>query len=328
MRVLNRRMKLSFGFKIIFVSFLLSCIVQCVGATTPIASFSTSLNYRTIQFTDSSIGTPNCWKWNFGDGSTSTEQNPTHTYSSDGQYTVTLDVGTDGQYLSSISKTVEAWELTQSSYSVDVTSGIAPLTVQFTDTSSGNPDKWKWVIANNPDGDFYAEDYVQNPSFVLTQPGRYWLYLEAKKTGSIYSGSKNWMSVITVASPYSGTSTTTTTASITATTTDTTIATTATTTDTTIATTATTTDTMAPTTVKTTKTPKKVDAIIQTTIPTTESTPVPEITSIQTATTKKTTAKKIFTSIPTDTPTQESPTGIGVMLLAVGLSGLLLVKRQ
>ncbi len=45
-----------------------------------------------IRFTDESTGTITSWLWDFGDGSTSTEQNPTHVYQKNGYYTVTLKV--------------------------------------------------------------------------------------------------------------------------------------------------------------------------------------------------------------------------------------------
>jgi PKD repeat protein len=45
-----------------------------------------------VRFTDQSTGGAIAWLWNFGDGTTSTLQNPTHTYSSQGWYTVTLTV--------------------------------------------------------------------------------------------------------------------------------------------------------------------------------------------------------------------------------------------
>ena len=63
------------------------------------ASFTTKTSGKTIKFTDKSTGSPTSWLWSFGDGTTSTEQNPTHTYAKDGNYTVTLTVtsinGTD-----------------------------------------------------------------------------------------------------------------------------------------------------------------------------------------------------------------------------------------
>jgi len=43
-----------------------------------------------VQFTDSSTGSPTSWSWSFGDGGTSTIQNPSHTYTSAGNYTVSL----------------------------------------------------------------------------------------------------------------------------------------------------------------------------------------------------------------------------------------------
>ncbi|MDM8527530.1 PKD domain-containing protein [Anaerolineales bacterium HSG24] len=50
------------------------------------------------QFTDNSIGTITAWAWNFGDGASSTDQNPTHTFTTSGLYNVTLTVsGTDGE---------------------------------------------------------------------------------------------------------------------------------------------------------------------------------------------------------------------------------------
>ncbi len=58
----------------------------------------------TIQFNDQSTGTPTSWNWDFGDGSTSTVQNPSHTYESVGSYTVMLTVS-DGSDESSETKT-------------------------------------------------------------------------------------------------------------------------------------------------------------------------------------------------------------------------------
>jgi len=46
----------------------------------------------TVQFTDTSIGSPNSWFWNFGDGTNSVQQNPSHIYTKSGEYTVGLTI--------------------------------------------------------------------------------------------------------------------------------------------------------------------------------------------------------------------------------------------
>ncbi|MGD1845348.1 MAG: M4 family metallopeptidase [Salibacteraceae bacterium] len=59
----------------------------------PTAAFATNTNETctgTVAFTDQSSNAPNQWLWNFGDGNSSTVQNPVHTYASAGSYTVTL----------------------------------------------------------------------------------------------------------------------------------------------------------------------------------------------------------------------------------------------
>jgi len=69
-----------------------------VGASTiahvpPVASFTANVTTSctgNIQFTDLSSGTPTSWLWTFGDGTTSTLQNPSHSYLSNGTYTVSL----------------------------------------------------------------------------------------------------------------------------------------------------------------------------------------------------------------------------------------------
>jgi PKD repeat protein len=45
-----------------------------------------------VMFNDTSIGGPVSWYWQFGDGSVSTDQNPTHVYLTPGSYTVSLRV--------------------------------------------------------------------------------------------------------------------------------------------------------------------------------------------------------------------------------------------
>ncbi|MEZ4937305.1 MAG: M4 family metallopeptidase [Crocinitomicaceae bacterium] len=68
----------------------------CVAPTSaPIAEFSvdnTANCSGVVHFTDNSSDNPTSWLWDFGDGSTSTDQNPIHIYTSNGTYNVTLTV--------------------------------------------------------------------------------------------------------------------------------------------------------------------------------------------------------------------------------------------
>lgn len=60
----------------------------------PVASFAADPNAGqsplVVTFSDMSIGEPTSWLWDFGDGETAVEQNPVHTYTNPGEYTVTL----------------------------------------------------------------------------------------------------------------------------------------------------------------------------------------------------------------------------------------------
>jgi PKD repeat protein len=61
----------------------------------PYADFSVNLQtvffvYDQLSFQDLSTGIPTSWLWDFGDGATSTEQNPTHSYVQEGNYRVIM----------------------------------------------------------------------------------------------------------------------------------------------------------------------------------------------------------------------------------------------
>lgn len=62
----------------------------------PTASFISNITSGTVpltvSFTDQSTNNPTSWQWDFGDGGASTQPNPTHTFNSEGSYTVTLTV--------------------------------------------------------------------------------------------------------------------------------------------------------------------------------------------------------------------------------------------
>lgn len=58
-----------------------------------------------VNFTDTSTGSPTSWSWSFGDGATSSAENPTHTYRAPGTYKVTL-IAANGSGSSSSASTV------------------------------------------------------------------------------------------------------------------------------------------------------------------------------------------------------------------------------
>jgi PKD repeat protein len=68
-----------------------------VPATPPVnAAFSVNpaspVATQNVTFSDASTGSPASWLWSFGDGSSSTQQNPTHAYANAGTYSVALQV--------------------------------------------------------------------------------------------------------------------------------------------------------------------------------------------------------------------------------------------
>jgi len=56
----------------------------------PLTDFNENVNGLQVNFTDNTTNSPTSWLWDFGDGNTSTQQNPSHTYAVAGNYTACL----------------------------------------------------------------------------------------------------------------------------------------------------------------------------------------------------------------------------------------------
>lgn len=119
------------------------------GSAVPVAVFDytpTSGAYPlSVQFTDRSTNSPTSWAWKFGDGTSSSEENPKHTYNNPGTYTVEL-VATNGNGASA-PKTATVTvnhPAPEADFSADKQSGVAPVKIKFTDSSTGGPTKWSW----------------------------------------------------------------------------------------------------------------------------------------------------------------------------------------
>jgi PKD repeat protein len=169
----------------------------------PQASFSASPLSgevpHTVAFTDASTGDFDTWLWAFGDGGTSTEQNPTHEYTDSGVYTVSLTI--DGP-LGSTTETKTDYITVlpvgsdfQADFSASPLSGEVPLTVAFTDTSTGDIDSWMWTFGDA------GTSTEQNPTHIYSESGVYTVTLTI--TGSLGSITETKTAYITVL-PQSG----------------------------------------------------------------------------------------------------------------------------
>jgi PKD repeat protein len=139
----------------------------------PVASFTASptngVAPLNVSFTDTSSNSPTSWAWTFGDTGTSTMQSPSHMYTAPGTYTVTLIASNTGGS-STNTKVNLITTLPPSpvaSFTAIPTNGAAPLSVNFTDNSSGSITGWAWAFG---DGNTSSN---QNPSDIYVNPGVY-----------------------------------------------------------------------------------------------------------------------------------------------------------
>ena len=174
-----------------------SSYIAVTALKPPTAAFSASptsgnapLN---VAFTDTSTGSPASWIWNFGDGTASTTKNPVHTYSKVGKYTVTLTVrnaagsktATKSSYIA-----VTALKPPTVAFSASSISGKAPLTVTFTDKSTGSPTSWSWNFGDK------SISTVKNPVYKYNKAGKYTVTLIVKNAaGSNTAKKTNYITV-------------------------------------------------------------------------------------------------------------------------------------
>jgi PKD repeat protein len=107
-----------------------------------------------VQFTDGSFGEVTSWAWEFGDGATSTEQNPAHTYSNEGNFAVTLTVTTDSGATSTKQRTVSTvanYEISPGTYSWIDPSSMTALNLADNGVSALQPLPFAFV--------FYGQTY-------------------------------------------------------------------------------------------------------------------------------------------------------------------------
>lgn len=127
----------------------------------------------TVRFTDRSIGSPASWAWEFGDGSSSTEQNPVHVFSRSGTYDVKLTV-TRGGIGDSSTRIINVGDVPVADFNASARSGNVGEQIKFTDLTSNNPAELSWDF-----GDTATSD-ARNPSHAYQLKGIYTVTLTAK----------------------------------------------------------------------------------------------------------------------------------------------------
>jgi PKD repeat protein len=135
----------------------------------PTAAFASSCSGDACSFTSTSSdpdGTVSAYNWTFGDGSTSTAQNPSHSYAAGGTYTVTLTVADNLGATNSASQSVTVNRPPVAAFS----SGCTALTCSFTSTSSdpdGSIASYSWTFGDG------STSTAQNPSHSYSTGGTY-----------------------------------------------------------------------------------------------------------------------------------------------------------
>jgi len=133
----------------------------------------------TVHFSDISSNAVTSWEWDFGDGGWSGLQNPTYSYYLAGTYTVSLTVEGNG---CENTVTKEDFIVVEASapladFTAEPTSGVLPLTVNFSDVSEGEIDTWLWEFG---DGNTSSE---QHPEYIFTECDDYTITLTVSGPG-------------------------------------------------------------------------------------------------------------------------------------------------
>jgi len=135
------------------------------------------------------------WDWDFGDGNTSTLQDPNHEYINAGKYTVSLTAtGPGGEDTEIKSNYITIYGPPEVDFSGTPRSGVAPLNISFTATNTGGEAKtWFWDFGDGASSD------EKDPNHVYTKKGIYTVILTATGIGG--SDTKTETDYITVYTP-------------------------------------------------------------------------------------------------------------------------------
>lgn len=123
--------------------------------------------------------------WDFGDGITSTQTNPIHTFLTSGLHTISLTVS--NVFDSTATFTREVFVPSNiADFTASITSGYLPLSVQFTDVTPLNVTEWQWDFNN----DGVIDSYEQNPIWTYIFPGSYTVTMNICTADASYTETK------------------------------------------------------------------------------------------------------------------------------------------
>ncbi len=165
-------MKIKIGLYVLITNLFLvykACAVPPIAAFTLAPQIGCALPHTSF-FTDQSTA-PDSWLWDFGDGNTSTIQNPVHNYATFGDYTISLTVtNTDGSDTATDEVNISIPVASFNNGNPFGYFGCGPLDVGFTDESvlnNSTASSWFWDFG---DGGTSTE---QSPNYTYDQPGVY-----------------------------------------------------------------------------------------------------------------------------------------------------------
>tara|TARA_B110000902_G_scaffold125810_1_gene146858 strand:+ start:76 stop:5394 length:5319 start_codon:yes stop_codon:yes gene_type:complete len=122
-----------------------------------------------VNFTDITTNSPDTWFWDFGDGSTSNLQNPTHNFLITGDFDITLTTSKGGQCtdIQTFYNVIQVYANPNVQITADTTYGCSsPFNVEFSDATI-NAVSWYWDFGNG------TNSILQNPSASFFNYGSY-----------------------------------------------------------------------------------------------------------------------------------------------------------
>ena len=152
------------------------------GAGVPTANFTFSNNCSgaPIQFTDNSVvngATITSWSWDFGDGTGSNQQNPTHQYASNNTYSAVLTVSTASGCTSTITQQVVInTNIPSALFSANAVCEGSPMLL-VDQTSGGQLTNWNWNFGDPASGAGNTSN-AQNPSHTFSTSGTFHVTLD------------------------------------------------------------------------------------------------------------------------------------------------------